>query len=539
MPTSPRRRSLAAVAAALVLAPVAPLVTGGPSHAEPEPTPSATNLLTDLGPALGSPRAWATRALALEAGRLGVDAASVRWESVHRSLIGVHVRGRSYRDGVPVAGSDVLVSAIDGRIAQVAAAPVDLPGHAVSRAVPTRVARAAAVAAIGSTDLLVTPHLTRALVPVGDRLRDTWTVSLVSQVPARAATVQVDAATGAVRSIVDDSDAARAKRDGGETVQAQVFDPNPVVTARDTSLRSPFETGTGVDVPLDSAELTAQLKTRPMRHLDASALQQGRLLGPWADIVAPVGYLTALGEPLGYSRTDPRFVGLMSYLHVDRYQSWLQSLGIKDANAEPQRIVPTLAQGYDNSFYQPGNDIIVFGGGGVPDAEDAEVILHEYGHAMQDAQVPGYGATDAGGSMGEGFGDFNAANYFAMTSDGFNDLCAAEWDATAYSTDDPPCLRRLDSTKRFPADIEGEVHADGEMWSAFLWRVRDHLGRTAKQKSVNAIKLVTSMHELLTPQAEYGDAVAGLIRAARALGHPAWARAVVREAKVTGYPTTP
>lgn len=538
---TPPRRLLASAVSCVALAPLA--VTALPaSHAEPRPAAHRADLMADLGPAQGSPRAWATRALTAHAEELGLDAADVRWESVHRSLIGVHVRGRSYRDGVPVAGSDVLVSAIDGRVAQVAGTAVDLPGRPATAPVARGIARAAAIAALGSTDLLVAPHVSRSLVPVAGRLRDTWTVDLVSQVPARAAQVQVDAVSGVVRSVSDDSDshdAATAEADAGATVQARIFDPNPVVTARDTSLRSPFETGTGVDVPLDSAELTAQVRTRPMRHLDAAALQQGRLVGPWADIVAPVGYLTVLGEPLSYSRSDPRFVGLMAYTHVDRYQSWLQKLGITGANAEPQRIVPTLAEGYDNSFYQPGNDIIVFGGGGVPDAEDAEVILHEYGHAMQDAQVPGYGATDAGGSMGEGFGDFNAANYFALTSGGFNDLCAAEWDATAYSTDDPPCLRRLDSPKRYPADLEGEVHADGEMWSAFLWRVREHLGTGTRQRSVNAIRLVTSMHELLTPQAEYGDAVAGLIRAAQALGHPAWARAVRAEAKVTGYPTTP
>jgi hypothetical protein len=37
--------------------------------------------------------------------------------------------------------------------------------------------------------------------------------------------------------------------------------------------------------------------------------------------------------------------------------------------------------------------------GGVDDAEDADVILHEYGHAIQDNQVPGFGSSLEAGAM--------------------------------------------------------------------------------------------------------------------------------------------
>jgi hypothetical protein len=40
------------------------------------------------------------------------------------------------------------------------------------------------------------------------------------------------------------------------------------------------------------------------------------------------------------------------------------------------------------------------------------------------------------------------------------------------------CLRRVDGTKHYPEDVEGEVHADGEMWSAALWRARGLVGNT-------------------------------------------------------------
>ena len=51
------------------------------------------------------------------------------------------------------------------------------------------------------------------------------------------------------------------------------------------------------------------------------------------------------------------------------------------------------------------------GDGGVDDAEDADVIVHELGHAIQDAQVPGFGpgTKTEQAAIGEGFGDFLAA----------------------------------------------------------------------------------------------------------------------------------
>jgi Zn-dependent metalloprotease len=49
----------------------------------------------------------------------------------------------------------------------------------------------------------------------------------------------------------------------------------------------------------------------------------------------------------------------------------------------------------------------------VDDAEDADVIVHEYGHAIQADQVPGFGAGGDAGGMGEGFGDYLAGTISA------------------------------------------------------------------------------------------------------------------------------
>ena len=80
--------------------------------------------------------------------------------------------------------------------------------------------------------------------------------------------------------------------------------------------------------------------------------------------------------------------------------------------------------------------------------------------------------------MGEGFGDYFAASVAGQLSGGFQDLCLADWDATSYSSSNPPCQRRLDGTKHYPESVVGEVHDDGEIWSRALWDIRNAVGHT-------------------------------------------------------------
>jgi Zn-dependent metalloprotease len=60
----------------------------------------------------------------------------------------------------------------------------------------------------------------------------------------------------------------------------------------------------------------------------------------------------------------------------------------------------------------------------------------------------------------------------------------ADWDSVSYTRTVPHCLRRLDGTKVYPADSQGEVHADGEIWSSALWAIRGKLGDTRASRVI-------------------------------------------------------
>jgi hypothetical protein len=212
-----------------------------------------------------------------------------------------------------------------------------------------------------------------------------------------------------------------------------------------------------------------------------------------------------------FLRNTTAFSETMAYFHIDFAERYIQSLGFTNVNNR-QQVFAIDRSTDDNSSYSSSTKRITYGTGGVDDAEDGEVIVHEYGHSVQDNQVPGFGAVEEGGAMGEGFGDYLAATVNSSLAGDFQLTCIAEWDATSYAAGVPHCLRRLDSTKHYPGDVDGEVHDDGEMWSASLFQIRTALG------AAKADKLIIQAHFLLSSRANFKDGGNALITAAISLG---------------------
>ena len=217
----------------------------------------------------------------------------------------------------------------------------------------------------------------------------------------------------------------------------------------------------------------------------------------------------------------------MAYYWVTEAQKYIQSLGfgstLRPVNKESQDIRINQL-GIDNSFSSDKKDLLRFGKGGVDDAEDAEVILHEYGHAIQDSQQTpfGFGGSVEAGAIGEGFADYWAVTVSNLISPTPDVPCVADWDSVSYTSTTPHCLRRTDTDLHYPADLTGEVHHDGQIWSRALWDIRQALGH------VKADTIVLESHfgqrdptmpqlagnTVAVAQQLYGRAAARAVRAA-------------------------
>jgi len=215
----------------------------------------------------------------------------------------------------------------------------------------------------------------------------------------------------------------------------------------------------------------------------------------------------------------------MGYFHLTTAQEYIQSLGFTDVNNSAQNY-RTTGLTDDNSFYDPATDRITYGTGGVDDAEDAEIIWHEYGHAIQDAQVPGFGSSNQAGAIGEGFGDYWAYTMSSAVSSNTTTTplaCIGDWDSVSYTSTTPHCLRRVDGAKVYPGDVDNEVHDDGEIWSRALYDIHGTLGRT------EANTVILEAQFSYSPSTTFAAAATATVTAAQSL-YGATAATAVRSA---------
>ncbi len=417
------------------------------------------------------------------------DLVDLRDGALVASLGGSHVRFQQMVGDVPVEGGAINVGLDRGNGVQlvVSGYKPNLPQISTTPRISAEAAVTTARAATGAHNAVAQqPQL---VVYADGPIALAWKVTLNADEARGAWHVFVDALNGsslAVRSLLREIDGT-----------GRVFTPNPVATLQNPTLTDQDDA--------NYPALAAAYTTVTLRDLDGS----GYLRGPFVDASSknPAKESSLI---FNYTRDDTRFEQVMAYYHIDRVQRYIQSLGFTNVNNRRQPVkVSTFS--YDNSYYNPPNGTISLGRGGVDDGEDADVIIHEYGHAIQDNQVQGFGSSLEAGAMGEGFGDYLAFTTGAAGQSGAYFACIAEWDATSYDQATPPCLRRVDENKHYPEDLRGRVHADGEIWSRALFDLWNTLGKTT------ADRLVLQGHFYLTPTASFQDGANAILAADRAL----------------------
>jgi Zn-dependent metalloprotease len=458
-------------------------------------------------PSKKSPQKIAESALKKVARHLKIkpDLSQLRFDKVKKSILGSHVLYQQHHGGRPISGAWIRVDIDnDGRIYNIHNDLVPEPAMEKARKAGAktftaetkqlsakeaeeRAIQAAAAPAGATTEVL---HNELCYYKNNGVPTLAWKVIVKTSAPksrgkaGRPAEwkMYIDAKSGA---ILEKANLLRFVQGKG-----RVFDPNPVVTLNDTSLNN-----------------RSNIPDKAYREVVLPDLKSaGFLDGPFVTTKRTPRRVKRKNRDFRFKRSDRAFKEVMVYFHIDRIQRYLQSLGFNNVLNHPIGV-NIDGERDDNSHYSPSDKDLTFGTGGIDDAEDADIILHEYGHAIQDDQVPGFGASAEAGAMGEGFGDFLAASFFSDAKAKEMKPTVGNWDATAYSGDEPPSLRRLDSNKKYPKDIANEVHDDGEIWSACLWELRALLGRKTAEK------LVVAHHFLLSRDAGFEDGANALLTA--------------------------
>jgi hypothetical protein len=247
--------------------------------------------------------------------------------------------------------------------------------------------------------------------PVLDR--ETATKTLSANRPLRAA---------------QGAQAVTAAAPSGINGTGYAFDPDP---------RTVLNTDALTDTSAASA-FDAAYSTKTLRDLTVTSGVY-KLSGPFVNIKnieAPnTAPSTTTNGVWTAKRGNNAFDDTNVYFHLDQSQRYIQSLGFTGTKSiinRPLDVDTDGVNGDDNSHYSGGSagaDYLAFGHGCVNDSEDADVILHEYGHGIQANINSGWSGGDTG-AMGEGFGDYWAASYSYSTPNGqvYHPEWAFSWD---------------------------------------------------------------------------------------------------------------
>ena len=450
-------------------------------------------------PAAAEPGDVATRArrlLARESRHLGVAAASSDLEctSVRWSPSGAHVRFQQWHEGTRVWGGEAVVSFEgDGRPTILASDLAAMEGQ------PAALPSLDAATVTSRAEAQLTPPF-RATPPAelywrafDHAWRLVWCVRRPCGDPVRDWELWFDAHDGTLLE--------RRDRSVHATGLARVFLPDPVLVVGNRALND----GGDADAAVPAAAYTDVV----LRDLDAPLRGYYRLTGPYArlrDWEAPAGAPdSSLTADFRVQRSAQGFEDAMVYYHLDAMQRWYQELGFTDANRRQQVADAHGVRGYDNSRFVPTLHWLSFGEGGVDDAEDAGVIVHEYGHATQYDIVPTWGTGGHTGAMGEGFGDYLAYSYaFAQQPERVRQWNGVFlWDG---HNEFWPGRAAMDPGLLYPRDATLEVHRSGTLWCSALTDALHALGDRAVLD-----RLALDHHYALTGAATMEDAANAMI----------------------------
>ena len=433
-----------------------------------------------------------------------------------------HVRFNQQYRGVPVYHSDVVVS-IDNRNYVTFVSNNYKPGITVESVQPS-VSSSSALTIARNYFQITQPNLRKAestllVYAENETPRLAYQIIISSTEPNGSWEVIIDAQTGEILHSKD----LRMYRHANEKKKpakpafingtGYIFNPDPLTSSHNTYNTPGYNDNNNADSP----ELNAERILVTLNDISSSG-SFFSLSGPYVSItdwdppfIAPV--LAANADSFRFLRSQTEFEDVNVYYHIDKAQRRIQSLGFTDIQNLSIQTDPHGVNGGDNSYFDTGLNSLSFGDGGVDDAEDADVIWHEYGHAIQWGTVDGFGGTDNGneeGALGEGFGDYWAGSYSRSLDNVFSRNFVFTWDAGFTGTTGSLWPGRpLNLSSSYPVNGVGgmEVHDAGQYWSSVLMLIWDDIGRDTLDR------LVLKSHYYLSTYATMRDNAEAILQA--------------------------
>ena len=361
-----------------------------------------------------------------------------------------HKRYKQTYKGLPVKNGELFINLNKaGYIVSVFNNLIPLGELDVNPVIPSDIAWETAVRGIKMDSLRANPDSILIVAVITEAPRLVYQYRIAANVPLGDWEILVDAMTGEIITRRD----MRIFVTGNGTV----FIPDPK-----TAIES--------DTLLDQGDANSAIPEDCYSEVDLLELNDAvggifTLTGPYVNTGPTLNRAVGTTPNFNYLRQDDRFEEVNVYYHIDTYQRYIQSLGFNNImNFSQSCDVNGTTE--DNSWFSSFTGIITYGSGGVDDAEDADVILHEYGHAIQYDINPGISGGHLG-AMGEGFGDYIAGTYSLVINPDFHPEWVFTWDGHNQFW----AGRVLNKPYHYPENANGQIHDSGQLWSAGLMDV--------------------------------------------------------------------
>ena len=183
-----------------------------------------------------------------------------------------------------------------------------------------------------------------------------------------------------------------------------------------------------------------------------------------ADFSAPANVSCLfLSDSVAFRRSDDCFEAVNAFYHVSTFASWLSGLGFDGLIDHQVLIDPNGMGGADESAFMAAVNGVAFGTGNVDDAEDADVCVHEYGHAMHQHVAPNTNQGAERRATEEGNCDYLAHRYSSLYTD-YKSENVYNWDGHNEFWSG----RSLAVSGMYPQYLNGNIYHDGQLWSSTL-----------------------------------------------------------------------
>ncbi len=261
---------------------------------------------------------------------------------------------------------------------------------------------------------------------------------------------------------------------GDTTATVWVFNPDPLTTAHKTYGGLYSDNNDSDNLMLNNQRVN---KTVTVNFIGSSFT----LESPYAkitDLQPPsIPPATSADGTFNFTRSQDGFEDVNAFYHINAFHQYLEDLGYPTL-ASFQVQVDAHGSTDDNSYFVSNiPPRMILGEGGVDDGEDADVIIHEYGHGISFSANGNFNLDFERDALDEGLGDYLAASY-SRAIDDYNWQNVFSWDGhNEYWSG-----RVVNSTQHYPDDLGSDIYTAGQIWSSVMMEIWTDLGREVTDK---------------------------------------------------------